>query len=210
MKKNTKEEIAAAAILLFNTNGYQGTTIRDIAKKAKVNMANISYYFQNKNGLLEHCLTKYFEQYMAEMEKEVIHLEKGARLCLKKMLKNLLGFHCENLPLSRFVLRELSLDSQTVREIMSTYLVKERFYLTKILEYGAANQEFQKLNSRYFMIQFKSLLSMPFMNSHYISEVLHIFPHEQYFFDTYLQELYQWLDNILGPSMANKKTCALL
>ena len=48
MKKNSKDAIVEAAISIFNTKGFQGTTIREIAGKAKVNVANISYYFQNK------------------------------------------------------------------------------------------------------------------------------------------------------------------
>lgn len=210
MKKNVKDEIADAAIILFNTNGFNGTTIRDIAKKAKVNIANISYYFQNKNGLLEYCITMYFEKYIAEIEKGMGSLEKGSRLCMKNIVKSLLAFHCKNIPLTRFVLREMSLDSQVVREIMSTYLVKERFYLTKILEYGVVKQEYKKLNSYYFIIQLKSLLSMPFINSHYISEVLYIFPHEKHFFDKYLGELYHWMDSTLTLPVSGQKKYALL
>ena len=126
MKKNVKDEIADAALLsLFNTNGFNGTTIRDIAKKAKVNIANISYYFQNKNGLLEYCITMYFEKYIAEIEKGMGGLEKGSRLCIKNIVKSSLRFNARISHLTRFVLREMSLDSQVVREIMSTYLVKE-------------------------------------------------------------------------------------
>lgn len=64
MVQNTKNDILEAAILLFNTKGFTGTSIRDIAGKARVNVSNISYYFQSKEGLLEHCLTTYFEQYL--------------------------------------------------------------------------------------------------------------------------------------------------
>nr|WP_295969843.1 forespore capture DNA-binding protein RefZ [uncultured Bacillus sp.] len=206
MRKNSKDEIVAAAISLFNTNGFDGTTMRDIAKNAQVNIANISYYFQNKKGLLEHCFTIYFERYMKEIERGIEkELEKGSRLCLKEITKNLLEFQCENIQLTRFVLREISLDSQTVREIMASYLVKERYYLTKILEYGVEKQEYKKLNSYYFIIQLKGLLSMPFLNSHYLSEVLHIFPHEKHFFERYLIEMVHWIDNTLTPPQLWKK-----
>lgn len=210
MRKNVKDEIAEAAIFLFNTNGFNGTTIRDIAKKAKVNIANISYYFQNKNGLLEYCFTIYFERYIAEIERGYSELEKGSKSCMKNIIKNLLTFHCENTQLTRFVLREISLDSQMVREIMSTYLVKERYYLTRILDYGAEKQEYKGVNSSYFIIQLKSMLSMPFINSHYISEVLHMFPHETHFLNNYLGEVYHWLDSTLSPQLFKNGSYALL
>lgn len=50
----TKEEhIIMVAEKLFAANGYNGTSVRDIAAKAKVNVSMISYYFGSKENLLE-------------------------------------------------------------------------------------------------------------------------------------------------------------
>ncbi|WP_312823426.1 TetR/AcrR family transcriptional regulator [Epilithonimonas sp.] len=50
----TKEEhIMMVAEKLFAANGYNGTSVRDIATKAKVNVSMISYYFGSKENLLE-------------------------------------------------------------------------------------------------------------------------------------------------------------
>ena len=42
-----------AAEKLFAANGYNGTSVRDIASKAKVNVSMISYYFGSKENLME-------------------------------------------------------------------------------------------------------------------------------------------------------------
>ncbi|WP_316252492.1 TetR family transcriptional regulator [Bacillus aquiflavi] len=68
MRKNSKKHIVDVAVSLFNMKGYSGTSVRDIAGKANVNVANISYYFQSKHGLLEYCLTSFFENYLSEIE----------------------------------------------------------------------------------------------------------------------------------------------
>ncbi len=209
MKKNSKDAIVDAAISLFNAKGFQGTTMRDIAGKAKVNIANISYYFENKSGLLEHCFTDYYERYINEIEKGMDEFELGARTCLKKVIENLLKFQCEHMQLTRFVLRELSLDSQVVREIMSTYLVKERFYFTKILENGMLRQEYKRINIHYFIIQLKGLLSTPFLNSDYMTEVLYIVPNEKYFAEKYLHEIFNWIDSILSSKSITKTNFVL-
>ncbi|MGY4112795.1 AcrR family transcriptional regulator [Aeribacillus sp. SP014] len=60
----TKENIVDAAIFLFNTKGYTGTSVREIAKRANANIAHISYYFKGKNGLLEHLVSKFYEGYL--------------------------------------------------------------------------------------------------------------------------------------------------
>ena len=193
MRKNSKAAIIDAAIFLFNTKGFNGTSIRDIAAKADVNPANIAYYFQNKNGLLEKCFTFYFESYLQELEKGFSLLECGAEICLKTMVDNVLRFQCENIQLTRFILREMTIDSQVVREIMSTYQVKERYYFRRVLEYGMESGEFRAMSFQYITLQLKSLLSMPFLNTQYVTEVLHILPHERYFADKYSKEISHWI-----------------
>lgn len=197
MKKNSKAAIIDAAIYLFNTKGFHGTSIRDIAGRADVNVANIAYYFQNKNGLLENCFTLYFERYLSEIEKGYALLDYGAEVCLKTILENVLKFQCENTQLTRFILREMTIDSQVVREIMSTYHSKERYYFKNVLEAGMDSGEFRKISIQYTILQLKSLLSMPFLNTHYVIEVLHILPHESYFAEKYSKEISQWIKGTL-------------
>jgi AcrR family transcriptional regulator len=197
VKKDTKEAIVQSAIYLFNTNGFHGTSIRDIAAKAKVNVANISYYFENKHGLLEYCLTTYFEQYLRKIEDALPLLDDNPVSCLKKASENILTFQCQNIQFTRFILREMSIDSQIVREIMSTYYVKEKYYFKRIFDKGIQMKVFRPLSTPYMIIQLKGLLAMPFLNTQYISEVLHVFPQERFFQEKYLQEIYLWIDGVL-------------
>jgi AcrR family transcriptional regulator len=48
-----KVQIMESAEILFSENGFNGTTVRDIAEKAGVNLAMISYYFGSKEKLME-------------------------------------------------------------------------------------------------------------------------------------------------------------
>jgi len=197
MRKNSKESILEAAVFLFNTKGFSGTSIRDIAAKAGVNPANIAYYFQNKNGLLEYCFTYYFENYLKEIENGYALLDEGSEASLQQIVVNLLKYQSKNLHLTRFILREMTLDSQMVREVMSTYHVKERYYFKKVLERGMRTKEFRNHSVSYIILQLKSLLNTPFLNIHYVNEVLHILPHETYFVEKYSREIFQWIDSVL-------------
>jgi AcrR family transcriptional regulator len=197
MKKNSKEAIVQAAISLFTTKGYAGTSMRDIAEKAKVNIANISYYFQNKNGLLEHCLTNFFEEYLAKFEEGFNLIDQGATGCLKHISSDILHYLSDNILLSSFVFREMSLDSQVVREIMSTYYTKEKYYLQKIFEKGIEKKEFYPKSISYSIVQLKSLWMMPFLNASYLREVLYIFPNERFFAKKYANEINKWIDDVL-------------
>ncbi len=51
MEKSTKDKILEAANVLFAKNGFGGTSIRDIASEANVNLAAINYHFRNKENL---------------------------------------------------------------------------------------------------------------------------------------------------------------
>ncbi|GKU81582.1 forespore capture DNA-binding protein RefZ [Niallia sp. NCCP-28] len=197
MKRNSKDSIIEAAITLFNRNGYDGTSIRDIASHAHVNVANISYYFNGKHGLLEYCFTSYFEKYLEKIEDVYRDILLEPTEKLKKIAESIIHFQCLHPHLTRFVLREVSIDSQVVREIMSTYYVKERFYLTKILEEGIEKKQFKKQMISYSIIQLKSLLSMPFLNAFYLTEVLHVYVRESYFAKKYLEEIYRWIDEVI-------------
>lgn len=209
VRKNSKDAIVNAAIELFNIKGYSGTSVRDIADKANVNPANIAYYFKNKHGLLEYCFTAFFENYLAEIEKGFSLLDAGAAFCLKQIATNVIEFQCKNIHLTRFILREMSIDSQVVREIMSTYYVKERYFFHKIFEKGMEQKEFRSHSVSYLILQFKSLLSMPFLNTHYVTEVLHVFLHEKYFAKKYLHEIFQWIDGVLCNHPLEKRQLSI-
>ena len=54
MEYNDKQvQIMETAEALFAEKGFNGTSIRDIAEKANINLAMISYYFGSKDKLLE-------------------------------------------------------------------------------------------------------------------------------------------------------------
>lgn len=197
MKKNSKAAIVQAAISLFQTKGYSGTSIRDIASKAKINPANISYYFQNKHGLLEFCFTSFFEEYLRVIEDAYSQLGRGAAVCLKQMSEGIVRFMSKNNSLASFVLREMSMDSQITREIMSTYYAKEKFYLQQVFEFGIKQNEFKLQSISYAVIQLKGLWLMPFMNAHYLREVFYLFPNEPFFADKYAKEVNRWIDETL-------------
>ena len=51
-----REHILTVAEELFGEKGFDGTSVRDIAQRAGVNLAMISYYFGSKEKLLESLI----------------------------------------------------------------------------------------------------------------------------------------------------------
>lgn len=58
MSTSTKNIILNVASQLFADNGYDNTSIRDIAKAADVNISAINYHFNSKNGLYAEVLNE--------------------------------------------------------------------------------------------------------------------------------------------------------
>ena len=55
---DTREEIITAALELFAEKGFETVSVRDVTKRAKVNLASVSYHFGNKDGLIREATSR--------------------------------------------------------------------------------------------------------------------------------------------------------
>ena len=77
MQLNEKQiQILKVAEKLFSENGFDGTSVRQIAKTAEINVAMISYYFGSKEKLLAALLFYRTSDFKMELE-SVLSTEKG-------------------------------------------------------------------------------------------------------------------------------------
>jgi AcrR family transcriptional regulator len=61
-EKDMKERIKEVAVEHFNSNGYHGTTIRNIAKDVNCSLPMIYYYYNNKKELFDEIIKReYFD-----------------------------------------------------------------------------------------------------------------------------------------------------
>ena len=100
----TRERILKAAERLFADRGYDGTSIRAIVSKARVNQAAINYHFEGKDGLYREVLRAAFR---AMTEDQVTHGDEMKAMSREDAL-------------SAFVRRQLR--PLTARDEMSRYL----------------------------------------------------------------------------------------
>ena len=72
---STKDKILAAAGQLFAKNGLSGTSVREIATAANVNLAAINYHFDNKENLYWATFTRAFET----LDRDINQIQSGIR-----------------------------------------------------------------------------------------------------------------------------------
>ena len=76
--EDSKSNILNASAQLFVKNGFDGTSVRQIAKEAGVNIAMISYYFKSKEGVLVHLINETSNQ-MLEKTKHIKDMDLAPR-----------------------------------------------------------------------------------------------------------------------------------
>jgi len=60
---STEDKIKKAAIELFLERGFERTSIRDIAAKAKINIALLNYHFKSKENLFDSLFSELISTY---------------------------------------------------------------------------------------------------------------------------------------------------
>jgi len=86
-----REKLLDVALKLFSEKGYDAVSIREIARAAKVNAANISYHFGGKLGLYKEIVSLQLEdrkKIFAEIIASNKHSPKDKVICrIKKLSK---------------------------------------------------------------------------------------------------------------------------
>ncbi len=123
-KINTKQKIIEAARKSFAEKGYNGVSMSEIAKEAKVKKALIYYYFPSKEELFyevwHYSMDELETHLFNEVENENMYLKK-----LKKLLKSYIDFMTNKTEVQRIILRERVNFSRTDQD--SWKRVKDRY-----------------------------------------------------------------------------------
>ncbi|UJL45081.1 forespore capture DNA-binding protein RefZ [Virgibacillus sp. NKC19-16] len=199
MKKNpSKQKVIDAASSLFFQKGFSGTSVRDIAEKASVNVSLISYYFKSKQGLLEYAVIQYYEAYLITMEETLQETESLTPLeKLKELISVIIQYKQHNHQFSSFIHRELSLDSIFVREMAVTYLAKENHIISNTFFDALKTPEKSELDRQFLLMQLKGMLLTPYvLQNEWKDQVVGEYSHNV-FANKYVKTIHYWLDFIM-------------
>src|SRR5690349_12415188 len=136
-KTDKREHILIVAEELIGTNGFDGTSVRDIAHKAGVNLAMISYYFGSKEKLLE-ALIEFRAGYAHGILEE---LNKDASLNPWDKIDRLVDFYVDrvlgNLRFHNIMYREsINIRSDEIRDKLIAIKLRNLEQITRIIQDG--------------------------------------------------------------------------
>jgi len=137
--------IMEAAEELFAEKGFDGTSVRDIAEEAGVNLAMISYYFGSKERLMESLFKYRGESIKLQLEnmienKELTSLQKVYAL-IDNYIDRIMKQQCFHKILSRIQMVELKgITTQLIHELKRT----NQELVKKLIQEGQRRGEFKK------------------------------------------------------------------
>lgn len=109
---NTKSCLIRSAQTLFAKLGFTGTSVKQIADDAGVNVSLVSYHFGGKEGLYKACLDSqvndmadFFDKYIANFSSK-----EEYKLKLKMFVEGVISRHMENADVGCILRRDIEMD----------------------------------------------------------------------------------------------------
>ena len=147
-----KENIINAAVELFAEKGFEGTSIRELAAKAGVNVAMVNYYFGSKEKLFE-AMVQYKASYTKNIIEEILKdnalseiqkIDKVVEMFVNKTFHNRL-FH-------RVIHQELMLlQRENLQDIIINIISPNSIAIKNVIEAGIKKGVFKKVDAPLLM-----------------------------------------------------------
>jgi len=142
-----KEQIIKIAIELFAEKGYEGTSIRDIASKAEVNVAMISYYFGSKEKLFESMIEKYAAYIREQLEEITKDSNRSDWEKMDAIIEHYVNRFLTKHKYHRVIHQELLLEQRgNIHETIIKGFSKNRDLIKGVLESGMMNNQFRQVD----------------------------------------------------------------
>jgi AcrR family transcriptional regulator len=147
-KTDKRTSILNAAEKLFASQGYEGTSTRQIATEAGANMSMINYYFGSKEGVFMEIMSdriKGFSLALTSIEAEDLNQLEKLMMVIDQYTRRILT----NIAFHKMMHRELSLSQRPemfdkLKQAMSGNLM----IIERIINEGIAQGEFRPVDVR--------------------------------------------------------------
>lgn len=176
-----QHEILNAAERLFAIKGFDGTSVRDIAKEANVNVAMISYYFGSKEKLLETLFEVRLIDFKIDID-PILHENLSALESLEQLTYTYIRKMNVNAELYKILSVEGGIKKQLLRSDSYTNIKKLNLEMvTKVIEKGIAQGVFRKDSSAVLIHATMMGIFMNFqMNRAFLQDVIGIHTDEEF------------------------------
>ncbi|MGN6541334.1 MAG: TetR family transcriptional regulator [Ginsengibacter sp.] len=142
-----KQTIIESALKLFIAKGFEGTSVREIASDAGVNVAMINYYFVSKEKLFE-SVVEYRASFLQGIFTELVNNTKLTPIeKIDIVIDQTIERKFSNSEFHHLLHRELSLEHRPqLRNAISDILLKNMKQVKKIIQNGIKDGVFKPVD----------------------------------------------------------------
>ena len=174
MSVDKKEHIMHVAMELFAEKGFEGTSIRDLAQKADVNIAMVNYYFGSKEKLFEQLLADKVQFMRAKIEavesnESLTEIEKIDHIIDGYVTRFLAqpDFH-------RVFLQELLVNQRAnLHQTVLSLFEKNTRDVVSIIEKGIQKKQFKKVDPQLTFISIVGTINQVMMSKEMCNTLMH-------------------------------------
>jgi len=158
---------------LFALTGFDGTSVRDIAKEANVNIAMISYYFGSKEKLMEAV----FEQRTAAMRLKVENLMQNREMTNLQKVNILIDDYVEKFisqqEFHKIMMREQLIEKNTpIAGFIHEVKKRNLHSIKQLIQDGQKSGEFKKnIDTVLMMITMVGTVSQMISSQNFYKEI---------------------------------------
>jgi TetR/AcrR family transcriptional regulator, cholesterol catabolism regulator len=148
--KLRRQEIAEAAIRVFNRLGFQGASVSAVAAELKIDRASLYYYISSKEELFDELVRTVVERNL-EIVKQIQTSDLNPCRKLRDLITTLMTSYGEHYPLFYIYIRENLSHVSDSRSGWSTYMRKLNAETSDaviaIIEQGYADKSFRNVGA---------------------------------------------------------------
>jgi TetR/AcrR family transcriptional regulator, cholesterol catabolism regulator len=145
-----RQEIAEAAIRVFNRLGFKGASVSAVAAELEIDRASLYYYISSKEELFDELVRTVVERNL-ELAKQIQASDLSPRRKLRDLITALMTSYGEHYPLFYIYIRENLSHVSDRRSEWSTYMRKLNAETTDaviaIIEQGYADKTFRNVGA---------------------------------------------------------------
>jgi TetR/AcrR family transcriptional regulator, cholesterol catabolism regulator len=145
-----RQEIAEAAIRVFNRLGFQGASVSAVAAELEIDRASLYYYISSKEELFDELVRTVVERNL-EIVKQIQTSDLNPRRKLRDLITTLMTSYGEHYPLFYIYIRENLSHVSNSRSTWSTYMRKLNAEtadaVIAIIEQGYADKSFRNVGA---------------------------------------------------------------
>lgn len=159
--KNTKERIMEVAKSLFMKKGVAATSVRDIAKKAGINIAALNYHFRSKESLFEMIFEHILTETVPALQ-DILNSNYPLEEKIKRYIDAYFNMLIKNPQLPYFVLSVLNSDPKKINRLKAFQSLDYTEAFARQLAEEAERGNIRPVDANHFFINLQALINFPF------------------------------------------------